>query len=307
MSVSPPPNELSLPKRIMFVPSTVSSQTDTSLEQDDETSVFEEPTTKVINSAESISDFYQSVISLPPSNKSSTDFSSDHSFSLDQKSSISKTNNTRNPTRSYKKFVGHIQSPVSSAAKKKSSMTDHNKSSINANLMPTTSIITKSSFYSSDNQGKDTWFCESCSIHIPSHTVEQHLRGTAHLMSYTPEAQVPVDPLVLNETNIGFRMLRGQGWSYEKGLGVNEQGRRLPVFTKWKSDRSGIGVKSKSTASSSLNSKKVYISDTIAGTGGQQEDKLPQGGKRLLSAKETAQQEEKNRKQRINMIAYMNR
>ncbi|CAB4432394.1 unnamed protein product [Rhizophagus irregularis] len=31
------------------------------------------------------------------------------------------------------------------------------------------------------------------------------------------------DPLTLNETNVGFRMLRDQGWRYEKGLGINEQ------------------------------------------------------------------------------------
>ena len=39
-------------------------------------------------------------------------------------------------------------------------------------------------------------------------------------------------------------MLRDQGWSYEKGLGVNEQGRRHPIPTRIKNDRLGIGVKS---------------------------------------------------------------
>jgi len=39
-------------------------------------------------------------------------------------------------------------------------------------------------------------------------------------------------------------MLRDQGWSYEKGLGVNEQGRRHPIPTRLKNDRLGIGVKS---------------------------------------------------------------
>jgi hypothetical protein len=39
-------------------------------------------------------------------------------------------------------------------------------------------------------------------------------------------------------------MLRDQGWNYEKGLGVNEQGRRHPIPTRLKNDRLGIGVKS---------------------------------------------------------------
>jgi hypothetical protein len=38
-------------------------------------------------------------------------------------------------------------------------------------------------------------------------------------------------------------MLRDQGWRYEKGLGVNEQGIRQPISTRLKNDRFGIGVK----------------------------------------------------------------
>jgi hypothetical protein len=51
------------------------------------------------------------------------------------------------------------------------------------------------------------------------------------------------DTLTLNGKNIGFKMLRSQGWKYEEGLGPEGQGRRLPISTVLKKDRLCIGHK----------------------------------------------------------------
>ena len=38
-------------------------------------------------------------------------------------------------------------------------------------------------------------------------------------------------------------MLRDQGWTYEKGLGIEEQGVRHPISIRMKNDKLGIGMK----------------------------------------------------------------
>jgi len=38
-------------------------------------------------------------------------------------------------------------------------------------------------------------------------------------------------------------MLRDQGWTYEKGLGIEEQGGRHPIPIRMKNDKLGIGMK----------------------------------------------------------------
>ncbi|CAG8568125.1 2617_t:CDS:1 [Ambispora gerdemannii] len=158
--------------------------------------------------------------------------------------------------------------------------------------LPPTSIDKKSNLnniFSNNTEVKDTWHCDSCTLDIPSQSFEQHLHSTAHLISHAPDDSVPVDPLVLNDTNIGFRILRGQGWTYEKGLGISEQGRRQPITPKIKNDRLGIGLNS-----NSLKKQRYFKQEK-------------RSKKILLSAKEAARQYEKEKKERINLLAYMNR
>lgn len=63
----------------------------------------------------------------------------------------------------------------------------------------------------------------------------------AHMVS--AEYMRSVDFLTLNQSNVGFRMMQTQGWQYEEGLGALGEGRRHPVATVLKKDRSGIGHK----------------------------------------------------------------
>ncbi|GAA5817738.1 hypothetical protein MFLAVUS_011289 [Mucor flavus] len=84
-----------------------------------------------------------------------------------------------------------------------------------------------------------TWWCESCSVFIPKSDYKRHIQGTAHMVCSKSEP-VP-DMLGLNGTNLGFKMLKSQGWKYEEGLGPKGQGRRHPIATVLKQDRLCIG------------------------------------------------------------------
>ncbi|CAO3698352.1 unnamed protein product [Rhizopus stolonifer] len=70
-----------------------------------------------------------------------------------------------------------------------------------------------------------------------------HVRGTAHMVSQQTQLPPPPDFLVLNGSNVGFNMVRSQGWQYEQGLGKHGQGKRHPIATVLKRDRLCLGHK----------------------------------------------------------------
>lgn len=86
-----------------------------------------------------------------------------------------------------------------------------------------------------------TVWCEVCSQSVPVSDSKRHIQGTAHMVSSNHET-LP-DTLTLNGSNVGFRMMKSQGWKYEEGLGPEGQGRRLPISTVLKQDRLCIGHK----------------------------------------------------------------
>ncbi|KAG2228926.1 hypothetical protein BDF21DRAFT_422899 [Thamnidium elegans] len=86
---------------------------------------------------------------------------------------------------------------------------------------------------------EETWWCESCSMSILKSDYKRHIQGTAHMVCSKSEP-VP-DMLGLSGKNLGFKMLRSQGWKYEEGLGPKGQGRRHPIATVLKQDRLCIG------------------------------------------------------------------
>ncbi|CAB4432029.1 unnamed protein product [Rhizophagus irregularis] len=132
------------------------------------------------------------------------------------------------------------------------------------------------------NSSDDKIWCVDCEVWVEKHLYQDHIHGIAHLViSKSFNDQSIPDPLTLNETNVGFRMLRDQGWRYEKGLGINEQGIRHPISTRLKNDRFGIGVK--------------------------KTNQPPKTKLKRLNAKQTAAQYEKDRRDKARMLAYMNR
>ncbi|CAG8459739.1 2053_t:CDS:1 [Ambispora leptoticha] len=279
-------------KPITFVPSTQKFPQTISTSQEIDASIFE-----VTEEAKSTCEFYQDVISLPPINiankmrkksehMGNTAPSPKLTKSLPKRCNLESERKKGNSlfTISYKNFVGVKKSRTTSQTPDK----NINKESNFNSEEPCDSL--NSNIFLSNTEDRDTWHCASCALDIPSQSFQQHLHGTAHLISHVPDDDaVPVDPLVLNESNIGFRILRGQGWTYEKGLGVSEQGRRQPITPKIKNDRLGIGLKS-----STLKKQRELK---------QKKEK----SKKMLNAKEIARQYEKEKKERINLLAYMNR
>ncbi|XP_057424509.1 uncharacterized protein LOC130718070 [Lotus japonicus] len=46
----------------------------------------------------------------------------------------------------------------------------------------------------------------------------------------------------INSSNIGFQLLKKQGWKEGTGLGISEQGRLEPVETRVKNNKRGLGA-----------------------------------------------------------------
>ncbi|KAI8646959.1 hypothetical protein BD408DRAFT_409504 [Parasitella parasitica] len=78
-------------------------------------------------------------------------------------------------------------------------------------------------------------------MRISKSDYKRHIRGTAHMVSNQAMYPTAPDILTLNGSNVGFKMLRSQGWQYEQGLGPDNKGRRHPIATVLKQDRLGIG------------------------------------------------------------------
>ncbi|CAG8530614.1 6325_t:CDS:2 [Paraglomus occultum] len=102
-------------------------------------------------------------------------------------------------------------------------------------------------------------WCSDCELWVDIELLEKHIHGTAHLISTKHETPLP-DPIVLNENNLGFRMLRDQGWTYEKGLGIEEQGKRHPISIRIKNDKLGIGMKRQKLENEESKKLALYLS-----------------------------------------------
>ncbi|KAI8973280.1 hypothetical protein BDF20DRAFT_989283 [Mycotypha africana] len=89
----------------------------------------------------------------------------------------------------------------------------------------------------------DLWFCEFCDTTLPSSDYKRHIQGTAHMVSSSKQYPSAPDMLTIDAENVGFKMLRSQGWKYEEGLGAQGQGRRHPIATVLKHDRLAVGHK----------------------------------------------------------------
>ncbi|RIA88038.1 hypothetical protein C1645_877675 [Glomus cerebriforme] len=235
----------------------------------------------------SITKFYQSVISLPPTKKKKVRKSKMKTCKKQQGEIINKKSIANNSAIedcfSQLNFVSTDNEGFFNSLAKSIEDSDKDKDvkpSEKKNVEPikdTTKIVKSNESFSGKDDNK-IW-CIDCGIWLEKHLYKDHIHGTAHLISKNLDDQTIPDPLKLNETNIGFRMLRDQGWRYEKGLGVNEQGRRHPIPTRLKNDRLGIGA-----------SKRP-----------------PKMKLKRLNAKQTATQYEQDRRDRIRLLAYMNR
>ncbi|CAJ1977696.1 unnamed protein product [Sphenostylis stenocarpa] len=90
----------------------------------------------------------------------------------------------------------------------------------------------------------------------------------------------------INSSNIGFQLLKKQGWKEGTGLGVSEQGRLEPVETCVKNNKRGLGadkVKKKAV--------KVKPDHSDSSKGSNQQDHLPQKKAKTYSKRTRKMQE----------------
>ncbi|CAF0721241.1 unnamed protein product [Brachionus calyciflorus] len=98
---------------------------------------------------------------------------------------------------------------------------------------------------------ENEFFCESCqkSFKFKDKSHNEHLTSIAHLinenMKDTERQKRILANYHLRGTNKGYQLMLKSGWN-ELGLGANEQGRVMPVKTRIKLDRLGIGIDTKS-------------------------------------------------------------
>ncbi|KAJ3049789.1 G patch domain and ankyrin repeat-containing protein 1 [Rhizophlyctis rosea] len=92
--------------------------------------------------------------------------------------------------------------------------------------------------------------CTICSQIFTSHAAyTSHITGVPHLVTLAErrdgEGETEPTPVyyALNESNVGYRLLRNEGWNPSAGLGASNEGRTQPIPTRMKNDRLGIGVK----------------------------------------------------------------
>ncbi|KAL1923027.1 uncharacterized protein VTP21DRAFT_9403 [Calcarisporiella thermophila] len=135
------------------------------------------------------------------------------------------------------------------------------------------------------------WHCDACDIDIPAAISRiEHERGTAHLTA-VQYPSVP-DPLHLTGENRGFRILQSSGWNYESGLGPTGEGRRVPIATRLKKDRAGIGGE-KEKKRVTHTAEEVEISRVIK-------------EQQRLTRKDIVRMEKRDRERRRAWLAYMN-
>ncbi|KAI9298150.1 G-patch-domain-containing protein [Neoconidiobolus thromboides FSU 785] len=82
--------------------------------------------------------------------------------------------------------------------------------------------------------------CKVCNILVEKDYYTKHIVGIAHNLKM--ESIKAPKNLFIRANNIGYKLLKKNGWKYDKGLGANEQGIREPIKPKIKKDRLGIGA-----------------------------------------------------------------
>jgi len=96
-----------------------------------------------------------------------------------------------------------------------------------------------------------TILCPVCHLPLPSSPKLQRLHNstTAHLSKVIDSRPPPVNPLPIDRSSYGYRVLSSQGWNDKQrhGIGAEDnKGRREPVkASRIKNDTVGLGIKGK--------------------------------------------------------------
>ncbi|KAI9003210.1 hypothetical protein BC832DRAFT_593285 [Gaertneriomyces semiglobifer] len=136
------------------------------------------------------------------------------------------------------------------------------------------------------------FFCPICERTVHNMPVELHNESITHQLAKA-DREYQGQPAegnqvsnrrrgvyALNEDNIGFKLLRGAGWTPDTGLGAEEQGRLAPIRASMKQDRLGLGIRTKRSRS---------------------EEEVQQ----LKRAKAARKEAERDTKERARILAYL--
>jgi hypothetical protein len=105
--------------------------------------------------------------------------------------------------------------------------------------------------------------CPTCHLPLPSSTKLQrkHNCTTAHLAKVVDSRPAPLNPLPIDRSSYGYKVLYSQGWSDKDrhGLGAKDnKGRREPVkASRVKNDTVGLGIKGKNVSAAIAEKKLI--------------------------------------------------
>lgn len=84
--------------------------------------------------------------------------------------------------------------------------------------------------------------CLLCGVTYKSHTFKEHASSMVHIFNDNTRHVAPSHSRTISNKNIGFQMMLRSGWSVDKGLGPSGLGRKNPIKTVLKNDRTGLGL-----------------------------------------------------------------
>lgn len=84
--------------------------------------------------------------------------------------------------------------------------------------------------------------CRVCDCHFSSSEKNTHEASIVHQFNLSRDRTPGVTHYGISESNAGFQMLLGMGWDRNKGFGPRKQGRKFPVKTVLRRNRSGLGA-----------------------------------------------------------------
>ena len=87
------------------------------------------------------------------------------------------------------------------------------------------------------------YWCSECDMNVIDGVGHEHKKSTVHQFSRRQQSGATQSPhYILGHNNVGYQMMVRDGWTEEKGLGRDSQGRWYPIKTVLKKNRSGLGT-----------------------------------------------------------------
>lgn len=84
------------------------------------------------------------------------------------------------------------------------------------------------------------FFCEPCNEHFKNCTIKSHETSTLHLFHTKGVISHPY--FGIPASNKGYQILLRNGWNQKTGLGPSEDGRKFPIKTVIRENRTGLGI-----------------------------------------------------------------